>query len=985
MAEAGNNRRAQRGPKPVSGGAAGFSTPAMPLLAASAAARLAGQVVSRLQSPYAAQTVRAPHPLTLWREVARRLGYTTLAMRPESPLARTPAPSPAVSPFGPQVTGYSIPPAQFVWRTQPVAQESDAPDLPVWRTSRPGPAPSQAPRIVSEPQPVPQITVPQPPPSARQEASPVPSAPPSFVPAVTVRIEYVPAPVIQPAPIIAPVPPPIVSVPLVPAAQRYATEVSRPVVDASRTLSAEVGRSLAPTTDLLSRMVRPTQADLPSPSAPAAEHVAEPQATPVQAMPAISVPVSPPAMPLAQPQAGRDRPESAEQQPEAPRQVRPATIVNRIIERIVEVLPLPEAVKQRFQTEPQLAQPIRANEADVPGVLPAITVPEPIQVASTQSEPAHEAVPVQATPPATIYAAETVSTSPELVSPSVQQVAEQVITVPIAQQDVVATQQEPVVSRGPGGLLSAILSRLRGGDTERSAPAGPAPLTLPWTSRNVQVPADEDEAVAAESYTVPSPSTPVYRPTVSTQVEIVPTVSSELLESPVIQAANSQSETEPLTTQAAVSVPSEPAVPVPVMPIISEPDSATPSYQLLPAVQEQRPTVSSEPGIAEDLSVSVPVWEALPEMAQQMATAHAPLPEIAPISPLVQGGLVARILARLGIVAPASTTSLPPTRGSFEMVLPRSESVPGSTQALEPSGVSAVPTTSPMPVARTIAAEGVAATLSASASSTPLPGRSITPTSSAPVYVPATPVQRLVSITSRLAAMTAPMTSSQSSPARTPFMGVLRSVSRMLQVEQPTPSAEQMESDLDTVEDYIEALNKIYGTPEPTMNRPLAVPYASFVAPGQSHAYFEDHSESDLTAGFASDSFGSGPENELEPSSPLNQGWDDFPALPGPQSGSQAVGWLTNYSWGEVDESPSAVADAGMWADVIGAAVGGNTMPTSGNIALSLAGEERSSPSDEQRPSNEDRSQGANLDDLADTIYSLIRQRLAIERERSFT
>jgi hypothetical protein len=53
---------------------------------------------------------------------------------------------------------------------------------------------------------------------------------------------------------------------------------------------------------------------------------------------------------------------------------------------------------------------------------------------------------------------------------------------------------------------------------------------------------------------------------------------------------------------------------------------------------------------------------------------------------------------------------------------------------------------------------------------------------------------------------------------------------------------------------------------------------------------------------------------------------------------------------------------------------------------LALAGEERSSPdSDVPRPPNEERSQGPNLDDLAETIYSIIRQRLAIERERSFT
>ncbi|MEO5952085.1 MAG: hypothetical protein ABIQ44_06385, partial [Chloroflexia bacterium] len=57
----------------------------------------------------------------------------------------------------------------------------------------------------------------------------------------------------------------------------------------------------------------------------------------------------------------------------------------------------------------------------------------------------------------------------------------------------------------------------------------------------------------------------------------------------------------------------------------------------------------------------------------------------------------------------------------------------------------------------------------------------------------------------------------------------------------------------------------------------------------------------------------------------------------------------------------------------------------SNSLALALAGAERSAPDGEQRPPNEDRSQGPNLDDLADTIYSIIRQRLAIERERNFT
>jgi hypothetical protein len=169
------------------------------------------------------------------------------------------------------------------------------------------------------------------------------------------------------------------------------------------------------------------------------------------------------------------------------------------------------------------------------------------------------------------------------------------------------------------------------------------------------------------------------------------------------------------------------------------------------------------------------------------------------------------------------------------------------------------------------------------------------------------------------------------------------------------------------------------------MTFPLAVPYAGFATPAERPSYFAPEPETTAEIALAGEG---APDAEYQSSPALYtypasaEGWDT-PARSAP---GEAVGWLTDYSWGEASESPSAVAEAGMWADVIASAAGGYPMSTSSIVALALAGEERSAPdSGEQRPPNEDKSLGPNLEDLAETIYSLIRQRLAIERERTLT
>jgi hypothetical protein len=97
------------------------------------------------------------------------------------------------------------------------------------------------------------------------------------------------------------------------------------------------------------------------------------------------------------------------------------------------------------------------------------------------------------------------------------------------------------------------------------------------------------------------------------------------------------------------------------------------------------------------------------------------------------------------------------------------------------------------------------------------------------------------------------------------------------------------------------------------------------------------------------------------------------------------MAYLTDYTWGTAADDGSHQPEADAWAEVVASAVGSGH--TTGSPVLALAGAETAAPTPPQgpqRPPNEDEVAGPGLDDLADAVYSIIRDRLAIEKERSF-
>jgi hypothetical protein len=99
-------------------------------------------------------------------------------------------------------------------------------------------------------------------------------------------------------------------------------------------------------------------------------------------------------------------------------------------------------------------------------------------------------------------------------------------------------------------------------------------------------------------------------------------------------------------------------------------------------------------------------------------------------------------------------------------------------------------------------------------------------------------------------------------------------------------------------------------------------------------------------------------------------------------------GSIMDYSWGEYGsagaDEVSPGGEAGAWANVVSSAVSGPQ--SSAAPALALAGEERPAPQEHGAEGGEHEAEGGSpdLDELAETIYSIIKMKLIVERERSW-
>jgi hypothetical protein len=193
----------------------------------------------------------------------------------------------------------------------------------------------------------------------------------------------------------------------------------------------------------------------------------------------------------------------------------------------------------------------------------------------------------------------------------------------------------------------------------------------------------------------------------------------------------------------------------------------------------------------------------------------------------------------------------------------------------------------------------------------------------------------------------------------------------------------------DPAQAWMAALNRMYGAPAAgSETMPLAVPYGGFVVPAAeaSGVLPQDLAWVAETIGFAS---------APPAATPARRVWER-PAAGAPPPGS----WAGGQGPGFVAPSPAPAApawigdtgsdeydsEAAAWADVVAAAVESDY--GAGVPALALAGEEQGVPAVQApAPGAEHEAAGdaaGDLDELAYSVYEIIRRRLEAERERDW-
>ena len=125
---------------------AATDTAPMPMLAASAAGRMVGAILARVNGPHGGATTRPLHAGALWQQVGLRLGFVPPALA--RPLL--PVPSQAAYRYRPEL----------VWRARPLAPapwepEPEAPLAMTWPMFRPALGPAGVRPAFAPPLPVP--------------------------------------------------------------------------------------------------------------------------------------------------------------------------------------------------------------------------------------------------------------------------------------------------------------------------------------------------------------------------------------------------------------------------------------------------------------------------------------------------------------------------------------------------------------------------------------------------------------------------------------------------------------------------------------------------------------------------------------------------------------------------------------------------------------------------------------------------------------
>jgi hypothetical protein len=190
---------------------------------------------------------------------------------------------------------------------------------------------------------------------------------------------------------------------------------------------------------------------------------------------------------------------------------------------------------------------------------------------------------------------------------------------------------------------------------------------------------------------------------------------------------------------------------------------------------------------------------------------------------------------------------------------------------------------------------------------------------------------------------------------------------------------------------WMRAIRELYGSQE-DKTMPLAIPYGAFALPreeGPALPAWMQEALGDTGAPSRSAAASYTPISMPTPSIPLagySQSGSSYISSSTPAYSSGSSWGDSTVSTGSYDDGSSAETDA--WAGVIADAVSdvGATSP-----ALALAGEEgggggesQSSNQNQQAEEGDKPGGGADVDELAESVYAILRRRLTIERERNF-
>jgi|GEM_PF-6842614 len=689
------------------------------------------------------------------------------------------------------------------------------------------------------------------------------------------------------------------------------------------------------------------------------------------------------------------------------------------------------ALPSSLETVPAQSSAIESSQASTAPVSPAM--------ASSQ-EPGPTAI------PATVQIGENVPVQygQEVAMP--QQGTRATPTAPAVQPLTVAAEAAPLPGQAlngdtparRGGLFSVLIARLLGsgqaGDGPQTGANRPSVLSMPWARRAPQQTASEEQWDAeADAFAWPSQQPANYQPTpsVTTQQAQAPIADQPvryveaapaLVEQPTRTQADQPgvqpsvipdlSSTAPDTLPVAVPVAAQPAQPgQQPSETLMDGAFAAPPIQAEPQPPYTAPADASAPQSVEaalPLDYASQAWFLMADMADDVARSHEPLSSLTPMRGAAQSNFLSRLLGGLGMSFRRGDSSASgELSGGTGRIAPLWRSLrPRTAQQERVTGgydgaaiLSSRSTGSTLPVSalvgQTLASDytnqqaqttysgalslphtagGVAGIGTAANSSFAYQGM---PTMAASMYQPAALRRSTVML---------------------PAGQMSQSLGDFLLADGAEGSAAPVEGGGDSSY-YAQLLQQIYGGPQLDSQMPLAIPYGAFALPtgtssshmdlsyllgGDGHGYQANYAGGGRVSQPSQlpmpiPSVPSFQQNQpVEYVNPLYRGGDSAP-----------VAEITSHSWGVAgdNDSYSDSSDGGeatAWANVVSSAVSGSS---SNGPSLSLAGQERQftdANEEHHDPHAHKTGDEQDLDELAETVYTLLRRRLSIERERSF-